>query len=95
MPYEGESDYRHDASEFLRGTHFSHRPFVPPDGWDHYHCECCSAKFVTDPDALTDHPELQQEGHTATIDSGHGPVVYWVCQACFDDLADPFSWTTA
>jgi hypothetical protein len=94
MTYEGESDYRNGAGEFLRGTLFSHARFVPPDGWDHYHCECCNAKFMSEAASLRQDPAIQREGHTATIDGGHGSVVYWVCQECFDDLAAPFSWTT-
>lgn len=93
MAYEGESDYRNDAGDFLRQTRFSREPFVPPEGWDHYHCECCHAKFMIDSEAAEVSPDLQREGYTATIDSGDGPVVYWVCQACFDDLRVPFSWT--
>jgi hypothetical protein len=95
VPYDGESDYRNDAGEFLRGTQFSRERFVPPEGCDHYHCECCNAKFMTGSEALAVDPDLQREGYTATIDSGHGPVVYWVCQECFDDLATRFSWTAS
>jgi hypothetical protein len=93
--YEGDSDYRNDAGEFLRGTRFSHRKFAAPKGWDHYHCECCNVKFMANAEALAADPELQSQGYTAVIDGGHGPVVYWVCLECFDDLAGPFAWSAA
>ena len=95
MAWAGTDDWRNDASEFLRGTHFTSSPFVAPAGWDHYHCECCWAKFASDPAWLAKAPDLQACGHTATTDSGNGPVVYWVCNACFDDLAEPFAWTSS
>jgi hypothetical protein len=50
-----------------------------------------NANFMTDPWASVADPDLLREGYTATIDSGNGPVVYWVCQECFHDLAEPFS----
>jgi hypothetical protein len=61
-----------------------------PDS-DHDHCECCWAKFMA-PEAPPDDPAIQREGYTATIDSGNGPVVYWVCHDCFADLSQPFGW---
>ena len=91
MAYEGETDYRYDAADFLRGTHFSRQRFASTPDSDHAHCECCWAKFMA-PDVAESDPAIQREGYTATIDSGNGPVVYWVCDDCFSDLAEPFGW---
>jgi hypothetical protein len=48
---------------------------------------------MADSEALAADPDLQRDGYTTTIDSGHGPVMYWVCHECFEDLAASFSWT--
>lgn len=92
MAYEGRTDYRYDAADFLRGTRFSHQRFAPAPDSDHDHCECCWAKFMAPGAPPADDPAIQGKGYTATIDSGHGAVVYWVCGGCFADLAEPFGW---
>ena len=49
-------------------------------GWDHDHCEFCSAKFSENlADAL-------RSGYTT-------PDRYrWICRECFDDFRDLFGW---
>ena len=93
MPYEGRADYRFEAADFLRGTRFSRQPYTPPSDSDHDHCECCWAKFMA-PDSPVEDPAIEREGYTATIDSGNGPVVYWICDECFADLSESFSWAS-
>lgn len=77
-------DWREDALETverLRGVSFclrSYRTYRP--GWDHDHCEMCSAKFSE--------PKLKirntlHEGYASTDSYALGAEFVWLCAECF------------
>ena len=59
----------------LQRIRFKH--FKP--GWDHEHCEFCSARIDAD----------DNEAYT-TEDK-----YYWICEECFNDFKDMFEWTVS
>lgn len=73
---------RQGQDKYLKGKTLIFQSYrIYRDGWDHDHCEFCSAKFSMLPDDLT-------EGYS-TDDCYH-----WVCKACFEDFKGEFEWTT-
>jgi hypothetical protein len=75
-------DWRLQGQErFLKGKALQWKKYAPSrDGWEHDHCEFCSAKFsVTATDAL-------REGYV-TLDNYH-----WICPSCFADFREMFAW---
>jgi hypothetical protein len=54
------------------------------DGWDHDHCEFCSAEISDD---TTGHSDFN-EGWVTNDDS-----FTWVCVDCFEDFRERFGWS--
>jgi hypothetical protein len=79
-----EKDWRLRGQEkYLRGLSWTRRPYTAyRPGWDHDHCEFCSAKLmgVRAPDVLDEGYETKG-GYT------------WVCPPCFEDFREMFEWT--
>jgi hypothetical protein len=55
-----------------------HRP-----GWDHDHCAFCHAEI-----AAENAEHVPFTSGYVTADDGYT----WICQQCFDDFKDQFSW---
>jgi len=74
-------DWRRQGQErYLSGVRLSleqYRPFRP--GWEHDHCEFCSAKFCQTDGSL--HLGYTTEDHYR-----------WICEECFRDFQDEFGW---
>ncbi len=87
-----ESDWRlHPGDEqYYSGLTLFRRRFRAKYTSDHDHCEFCWAKFMEEGDPP--HPEDQHvmvhEGY-ATEDS------IWICDQCFSDFYERFSWKVA
>jgi hypothetical protein len=86
-----ESDWRlrpGDDEYFSGLTLFRRRFNERAYGDDHAHCEFCWAKFMEE--SRRAHPNdkhtIVREGYT-TADSRS-----WICDQCFSDLSDRFSW---
>jgi hypothetical protein len=79
-------DWRLQGQEkYLSGREWSWKAYRRSrDGWEHDHCALCSAKL-----AEPRTPDSLHEAY-ATQDS-----YYWVCEPCFEDFREQFSWTVA
>ncbi len=75
---QGQERYLSGVPLFRR----AYRQNATNPGWDHDHCEFCSAKFSLDPNE-----EALREGY-ATADDYR-----WVCTQCFGDFKDHFGWS--
>ena len=75
------SDWRLQAQErFLKGVALHRTRYRPyREGWDHDHCEFCSAKFSQQLGDLN-------QGYATT--DGYR----WVCERCYLDFKDAFAW---
>jgi hypothetical protein len=84
MPSSNEADWRLAGQErYLTGAVFQLRRYSPPSAdWDHDHCEFCWVKFSSPPN----NGEID-EGYV-TSDGKH-----WVCQGCFRDFRERFSFS--
>ena len=79
-----DSDWRLQGQEsYLQGATLHRRSYSSPrPGWDHDHCEFCSAKFMD-----ADLPDVLREGY-ATSDGSR-----WICNTCFVDFRARFRWS--
>lgn len=84
-PQQWKDDWRNRGQEsFLQGATLHSADYTAPsEEWTHDHCEFCWATFSEDPA-----PDEFPRGYT-TSDCRH-----WICQECFHDLKDIFSWQT-
>jgi hypothetical protein len=75
------TDWRLQGQErFLKSVAVTWKRYEPyRPGWDHDHCEFCSAKFSLCENDL-------HEGYV-TLDGYH-----WICKACFCDFQETFEW---
>jgi len=75
------SDWRlRNQEKFLTGVELNWQKYSPyREGWDHDHCEFCSAKFSTQNADL-------QEGYATKY------AYHWICKKCFDDFKEKFNW---
>lgn len=75
-------DWRLQGQEkYLKDLMLFHRNYEPcRAGWDHDHCEFCGAKFWLIEDGVL------KSGY-ATGDNYH-----WICEPCFADFREMFSW---
>ena len=55
-------------------------------GWDHDHCDFCSAEISDD---QTGHADFNEAWVTADDD------YTWVCPKCFNDFRERFGWIAA
>ena len=79
MPSDGRLA---NQEQYLKGKRLTLKKWTQlRPGWDHDHCEFCSAKFMA-----VDAPDILREGY-ATDDEYH-----WVCKRCFDDFKHAFGW---
>ncbi len=71
-----------NQERYLKGATLIWGPYRPrsPDN-DHDHCEFCQEKFM-----MTGGPESLHQGY-CTPDRNR-----WICQPCFNDFLDLFSW---
>ena len=77
-----------------RGTELTRRPYrLYRDGWDHDHCEFCSATLVESTSPAAEREHVVTEGFATTDRHSKGADYYWVCESCFRDFADEFGWT--
>ena len=76
-----KGDWRLQGQEkYLKGVTLERKKYVKyRDGWEHDHCEFCSAKFSLEKGDL-------HEGY-ATEDNYR-----WICDTCFNDFKDLFEW---
>jgi hypothetical protein len=83
MNVAGDDDCRLSGQEkYLRGIRLSRRIWSETrPGWDHDHCEFCTAKFSDEriPDSL-------HEGWT------NDAQICWICNQCFADFRERFGW---
>jgi hypothetical protein len=75
------TDWRLQGQErFLKSVAVTWKQYRPyREGWDHDHCEFCSAKFSLCETHL-------HEGYV-TLDGYH-----WICKTCFCDFQETFEW---
>lgn len=70
--------------EYMQGRQFTYKKFVGNGGSnEHEHCEFCWHKFMEYPEGMKD---CSNEGY-CSMDGK-----YWVCEECFKDFKDEFSW---
>lgn len=75
-------DWRLQGQEnYLQGVALSYKKWSVREGNDHDHCEFCGEKFMSEK-----HPNTLHEGYT-TLDDYH-----WICNSCFEDFKQTFSW---
>ena len=83
---ESKEDWRLRGQErYLQGVKLQWRDYVPyREGWEHDHCEFCSAKFMV-------------KGNSGVLHEGYATEdqYYWVCAACFEDFKHRFRWVLA
>lgn len=93
-------DWRLASQErYLKGAELAWRRYSPRgEPGEHDHCDFCWATFM-DPGFsesyrryADEHPAVCTEGYTTTASHDHGPGYHWVCQRCFDDFSELFSW---
>jgi len=75
-------DWRRRGQErFLKGVVLVRRTYrLYREGWDHDHCEFCSAKF-----SLAEH-DLSRGYSTEE-------QYRWICDDCVDDFKEEYGWT--
>ena len=75
------TDWRRQGQDkYLNGVELTLKKYtISRKGWDHDHCEFCSAKFSLNVLDLN-------EGFT-TKDNYH-----WICRDCFNDFKVEFNW---
>lgn len=75
-------DWRRQAQEeYLMGARLRlMRWRMSRPGWDHDHCEFCSAK-------LSNYEGDLHEGYTTDDEYN------WICPKCFEDFCEEFRWT--
>jgi len=79
-------DWRRQGQErYLKGVALTWKRYTNyREGWDHDHCEFCSAKFMEsgDSDAL-------KEGYATEGE------YRWICKQCFEDFREEYKWTVS
>src|SRR5262245_9262078 len=79
-----EFDWRLSHKDYLQGAILHWEEYMAPSAvWDHDHCEMCWQKFMEE-----DLPGVEHAGYV-TYTPGE---VCWVCQQCFEDLAEEMGW---
>lgn len=78
-----DQDWRLQGQDrYLMGATLGLRSYDPSRlGWDHDHCEFCSAKFMAHGEG-----ESLAQGY-CTNDAYH-----WICECCFADFHERFAW---
>lgn len=83
-----DSDWRLRGQErYLQGVTLvrrRYRAYAKNPSWGHDHCAFCWAKFMVE-----DCADVVHEGYATTDD------YWWICQICFDDFKQRFSWSLA
>lgn len=70
--------------EYMQGIQFIYKSFVSSnDNSKHEHCEFCWHKFMEQPEGVED---CSSEGYCSSDGK------YWVCEECFEDFKNEFSW---
>ena len=81
-----ETDWRLQGQEkYLLGVRLTRRTWHQTQaGWDHDHCEFCSAEFSDER-----YPNALHEGWTTSDE------YRWICERCFADFRERFGWKVA
>jgi hypothetical protein len=92
-----DDDWRLMGQErYLRDAVFVRKPYERAnETWDHDHCEFCQRKFV-EANAHADGDDSATVGYAARRLGREGQDdYYWVCDDCFADFRERFSWTAS
>jgi hypothetical protein len=93
-----EGDWRlsfGDEEQYYSGLTLFRRRFRGKYRGDHEHCALCLAKFMDadDPPYPGDTYVIVHEGYWTGGTTGDEP--YWICDQCFRDFHERFSWKVA